>query len=168
MKRFIIESLSDSFQNDLIKTKKFSQINNEDFSLRFDFIDDYVILLWIYNKSKKYSGREIFYQFIKYINSLGIREIYAYAAKGIDHIRDGKKSIKINDTGYFNLLKWGFIPTEGINFINKTLKSNYKSFEEMFSDNEFFSIWKEKGKEFPCVFDTDKNSISMKQFLKAK
>lgn len=138
------------------KKKGYHLIDNEDFQLRYDIVGDGLQLMWIHNKTNKIKGRDIFGQLIKFAQSIGMTNIYAWWCSGtID---------KMPATGYITGMRWGFIPVDGINFVNKVLKTNYKNFEEAYADPNFLENWKQKGKDFTGEFDLSPNSLSMKIF----
>jgi hypothetical protein len=129
--------------------KSYLLINCEDFEIRYDNVDDEnITLCWILKKTNKYQGIYIFNNFVEFLKGKNFKYIRAYCSNGItiyDH-----KIIQLN--GYYTLLKWKFIPSKGINFINKTLKTNYKDFDEMYNDKTFWNRWKTFGKDFYAIY----------------
>ena len=166
---FIFEKLNildETLLYDFIKsktnTKDIIRINNIDFNIIFDInINDKTLNLdWINNKSNKYSGKDIINALIKLCDFYNLNKIKAVGAKGKYH--------NTNSFGYYVLLKYGFIPKDGIQLINKVLNTNYKNFEEAYSDNNFLVLWKEKGIEYDGYLYLNKNSLSYKIFNNLK
>ncbi len=162
--------VSESSVNDILtmmktqmkETKEYKDLETEDFMLRIGEMTSHITLSWIYTKTSKYSGTDILKALIKYCQENGFKSITGYGIKGHDSvIIDGKrKSIVTN--GYYSLMRWGFIPDKGVKFINKTLKTNYSTLEDAFSDKEFWTKWKEDGKEYTGEFDVSSNSLSFR------
>lgn len=129
------------------ESKSYTHVNNSDFEIKYNDMDTYLILLWINIKSDKYKGIEVFKALVKFSQEKNLKFIIAYASKGIFY--------KVETTGYYSLLKWGFIPLEGIDLINAALEGNYKSIEEARKDSKFLANWKEKGIAFDGIFELD-------------
>jgi hypothetical protein len=133
-------------------------VSNEDFELKYEADSSDFIFRWVLVKSPKYKGKDIFKAIIDIAKKEGYKEINALAAKG--------KTNNVTANGYYSLVKWGFIPTKDITWVNKLLNTSYNSYDEAFNDPNFLPLWKEKGKETYAIFDLDPNSTSFKQFNK--
>jgi hypothetical protein len=133
-------------------------VSNEDFELKYEADSSDFIFRWVLVKSSKYKGKDIFKAIIDIAKKEGYKEINALAAKG--------KTNNVSANGYYSLVKWGFIPTKDITWVNKLLNTSYNSYDEAFNDPNFLPLWKEKGKETYAIFDLDPNSTSFKQFNK--
>ena len=150
------ETLLYDFIKSKTNVKDIIKISNIDYNLIFDInIHNNVLNLdWINVKSNKYSGKDLINALIKICKYYNLTKIKATGAKGKYH--------NTNSFGYYVLLKYGFIPKEGIKLINKTLNTQYKNFEEAYSDINFLTLWKNNGLEYDGVLDLNPNSLSMK------
>ena len=151
---------------DIIKTqgkseKFYTLVDTDDFILKYDDTS-YMTLDWIYMKTNKYRGTDIFKAFLQLAKERGHNKVKAWAIKGADVVKINGKSKSIVVNGYYTMLRWGFIPEGGIKFINKVLHSNYESLESAIIDPEFWNRWKLEGKEFIGFFDLSSNSLSWK------
>ena len=146
---------------DHMKKKDFLDIDNEDFALRFDVWGPTFRLSWIKNKSGKYRGTDIWKTLLDVIKKkFGLKDITASAEKGYDSVD------KVELNGYYTMLRWGFIPDKGIKMFNALLGEDYKSLEEAFSDEKFWSDWLKYGQSWTGVFDASPNSLSWKLLYK--
>jgi hypothetical protein len=153
-------SLCDFIKSNLKKHNTYEEIKTEDFEIRIEAGPEF-ILRWIKNKTKKYTGKQIMQCIINIAKERGYSEIEAWGSKGK---MEGEQT-----DGYYKLMLWGFVPNKDISWVNKLVGKNYSSFEEAYSDETFWDLWKQKGKEWPNgSFYLDDNSISMKQFKKNK
>lgn len=142
------------------ETKDYKDLETDDFMLRIGEMTSHVTLSWIYTKTNKYSGTDILKALIKYCQESGFKTITGYGIRGTDSvIINGKRKI-ITTNGYYSLMRWGFIPDKGIKFINNILKTNYTTLEDAFSNKEFWTKWREDGKEYTGEFDVSSNSLS--------
>ena len=158
----VIDELLNIIETQQVKDDFYQVIDTEDFVLKLDNVGDYLTINWIWMKTRKYSGTELFNAIIKYAENKGYDTIYAFGIKGKNLVKaDGKNQVIIVN-GYYTLMRWGFIPDKGINFINRILKEKYESFEDAFSDPEFWIKWKSKGVEYGGSFDLTPNSLSFK------
>lgn len=132
-------------------------MNIPDFELKYDDDGDFMFS-WINTKTSKYKGIDIFKALIQIAQKEGNKEINALAAKG--------KTNGIDANGFYTLIKWGCIPTKDISWINKLLGTNYSSYEEAYEDPNFLPMWKAKGQECYCIFDTKPGSLSMRTIAK--
>lgn len=152
------ESVYDIITNTVKKKQGIYTVKNNDFHIIFDLTDDILELTWITINTNKFTGKEVLLGLIKYCKQFNITKIKATGVRDKHH---GKDSY-----GYYVMLKWGFLPIQGITFINDVLNTNYKSFENAFIDSNFLPKWKINGIEFDGIFDLNQNSLSMKQFNK--
>ncbi len=159
-------SLKEFVQNayNIIMTNKVDQngswvVDSPDFQLKYDDKGDFMFS-WIYMKTSKFRGTDIFRALLAIAQKEGAKEIHALAAKG--------KTNDVLANGYYTLVKWGFIPIKDVEWANKLLGTQYQSWDEAYSDPKFFELWKAKGKEVYVTFDTTPGSLSMKTFGKYK
>lgn len=150
------QSLEDLISYSIVPNKKGDILmKNDDFETKIDTFGDNYRLYWIKNISKKYSGTEIFKSILKTLkNKFGNKPISTTGIKG------KFKGKPVN--GYYTMLRWGFIPKGGINFINEKLNTNYKNISEAVTDEKFWELWRNKGCEFDGIFDMQPNSVSYK------
>jgi hypothetical protein len=151
----ISQDLYDSFSENAIVRKDLTIIlRSEDYDINFDvFLKDSYRLNWIRNLSKRYKGTDIFETLLKWISDrIGIAKITATGIKG------KFKGIPVN--GYYTMMRWGFLPEDGVDFINDTLGTTYIDERDAVCDSDFWLLWKEDGVEFEGVFDMKDNSLS--------
>lgn len=149
---------------DIIQTNKVDEngswvVDSPDFQLKYDDKGDFMFS-WIYMKTSKFRGTDVFKALLMIAQKEGAKEIHALAAKG--------KTNDVLANGYYTLIKWGFVPIKDIDWANKLLGTQYQSWDEAYSDPKFFELWKAKGKEVYVTFDTTPGSLSMKTFSKYK
>lgn len=138
-----------------IKLKKgMSVIDTPDYICKFDINDDHTAtLIWINTKTNKYKGKEIFEALLEYFKEQGVKKVFAWGTRG--------KVYGVQAIGHYVMLRWGFIP-ETMDYINKPLKTSYKTFKDALKDPEFLSKWKQDGDDFKGVFDMKSGSLSWK------
>ncbi len=148
-------------KNDIKHKGIYDVLNNDDFELKIDDVSgDHLTLNWIKMKTRKYSGTDILNSLIKYSQEKNYEYISAYGIKG------DFKGKPVN--GYYTLMRWGFIPDKGVNFINNVLDTKYNSLEEAFSKSIFWENWKKNGTEYTGEFNLETNSLSFKILNKEK
>lgn len=157
--RFIEAIAETELVNDSnVKIKKgINIVTTPDFVIKFDYEGPKATLIWIHSKTTKYKGKDVFKSLINYLSSKGVKTIGAWGTKGIVY--------GVQASGYYAILKWGFVP-ENMEEINTILGTKYSNFEEASNDPEFWSNWKQKGKDYYGVFDLKPNSLSWKLFNK--
>ena len=148
-----------SFQDEI-----YTIVENNNFSLKIDYITgDYLTLAWIHIKNKEYiNGTELLKSLIPYSKKRNLKYIHAYGIKGYDMAYVNNKMKLITTNGYYTLMRWGFIPYKKEIFLNKVLKTDYKSLEDAYSDPNFWINWKERGIAYVGDFDLEENSLSYK------
>ncbi len=135
------------------KKKGYHEIDSQDFVLRYDIVGDSLQLMWIRNRTNRIKGLDIFKQLVKYAQSINMDDIYGWWVDGtID---------KVPATGYYIGMKWGFMPVDGIKFVNKQLKTNYPDMTAAHADPNFLPMWKAKGRNFTGEFDLKPGSLSL-------
>lgn len=166
-KNYIVEKfkVSESLLNIVkahIKEDRFYYISeNEDFTIKYDFVgEESMGLDWIYNKTRKYTGTSLFKCLIQIGLENKMHMIKTYAVKGNDLIKIDGYTRAIQTNGYYTMLRWGFVPDGGINFLNGVLGTDYPDLETAYNDSEFWSNWRENGIEFVGFFYLNKDSIS--------
>ena len=149
----LLENLTIS-DNDIQLKKGLSVIDNADYICKFDINDDNTAtLIWINTKTNKYKGKEIFEALLEYFKGEGVKKVFAWGTRG--------KVYGVQAVGHYVMLRWGFIP-EDITYINKPLKTNYKTIKDALQDPEFLPKWKQDGDDFKGVFNMKPNSLSWK------
>lgn len=161
-KKVSLKEPADKEIYDIVQSNKVNEhgnwwIDTPDFQLKYDDKGDFMFS-WIYLKTNKYRGADIFKAVLRLAKEVGAKEIHALAAKGVTN--------NVDATGYFVLVKWGFLPIKGIEWVNKLLGTSYQSFEEAYNDSNFLPMWKQKGQEGYVTFDLTPGSLSMKVFNK--
>ena len=132
-------------------------VNNNDFQLNFEDKGDFM-LRWIYLKTNKYKGKDIMKALVKIVQESGDNEMSALASKDVVN--------GVETNGFYSLVRWGFCPTKGIDWVNKILGTNYESMDAAYADPKFLPLWKTKGKECWVTFDLTPNSLSIKTLYK--
>jgi hypothetical protein len=126
-------------------------VDNNDFQLNYEDKGGFMFR-WIYLKTNKYKGKDILKALVKIAQKSGANEMSALASKDVVN--------GVETNGFYSLVKWGFEPTKGIDWINKVLGTNYKDLETAYNDPNFLPLWKTKGKECWVTFDLIPGSLS--------
>jgi hypothetical protein len=134
---------------------------NEDFTIKYDFVgEESMGLDWIYNKTNKYNGTDLFKCLVQIALENNLHMIKSYAIKGGDMIRVNGIPQIIQTNGYYTILRGGFIPDGGVDFLNGVIGTDYVDLESAYNDPSFWSNWRENGIEFVGFFYLAKNSLS--------
>ena len=157
-----IDELLNIIETQQVKQGFYEVIETEDFFLKLDDVGGYLSFNWIWMKTKKYNGTDLFRAIIKYTEKKGFAKISGFGIRGKNVVKSFGKKKLIDVNGYYSLMRWGFLPNKGVKLINKSLKENYESLEYAFSDPTFWNKWKEKGVEYAGTFDMTPNSLSFK------
>lgn len=161
-----VDDILDIIKNKMITGKDgYKSIETPDFILKIDEVDTHVTLSWIYMKTQKYKGTDVLNAIIKYSKSKGYKSITGFGIRGTDIVKIDGKSKTIETNGYYTLMRWGFIPDNGIKMINRVLKTKYPSLIAAYKDPEFWTKWKQNGKDYTGEFDIAPNSLSWKILL---
>ena len=149
--------------NNFEKDRFYKTLETDDFMIKFDEITgDSLTIDWIYNISNKIRGIDIFKGIIEYCNKKNYDSIHAYGIRGLGYVNDDKQSVGVETNGYYTMMRWGFVPKNGVKDINKILKTKYKSIDDMYLDQNFWTKWKKDVNDYAGVFDLNKNSLSYK------
>lgn len=163
LKESTVDDLYNTIKQNGINKKGYTEVITPEFELRYDTVGDRLSLMWVQIKSSKYKGVDIIKALVKLTRELGLKKITTYAVSGNISGSD-KKAVKAS--GYYALLKFGFIPDGGIEFINKILHTHYKDMQQAYDDVYFLALWKAAEHEFTGDFDVSSGSISMRQLNK--
>lgn len=130
-------------------------IKNEDFDLGFDVWPDgpYHRLDWIHNKSGRFKGADILQCAIIVASDIGgEKPVTAFGMLG------DFKGVKLN--GAYTMLRWGFLPEDGVEMLNALLGEDYPDMETAFRDPNFWKNWKIYSSDYEGIFDTTPGSLS--------